>query len=78
MMPEIPGVLSRDECLATGRAIARMQEPSGAIPWFPGGHTDPWDHIESAMALAVTGFLDEASAASASCEGHSDPTARGP
>lgn len=62
-IPEVPGILSRDECLATGRAIARMQEPSGAIPWFPGGHTDPWDHLESAMALTVTGLRDEAEAA---------------
>ncbi len=35
----------------------------GAIPWFPGGHTDPWDHIESAMALIVTGLREEAEAA---------------
>lgn len=63
MMPSVPGVLSQEQCAATGRAVARMQEPSGAIPWFPGGHTDPWDHIESAMALTVTGLLDEAGAA---------------
>ncbi len=29
----------------------------------PGGQTDPWDHIESAMALSVTGFHAEAEAA---------------
>ncbi|NLU62900.1 prenyltransferase [Rhodococcus sp. HNM0563] len=63
VIPEVPGVLSRDECYATGQAIARMQEPSGAIPWFPGGHTDPWDHVESAMSLTVTGLREEASAA---------------
>lgn len=62
-MPSVPGVLSGQQCLATGRAIAGMQEFSGAIPWFPGGHTDPWDHIESAMALTVTGLRDEADAA---------------
>jgi len=59
----VPGVLSAQECLRTGHAIADMQEPSGAIPWFPGGHTDPWDHIESAMALTVTGLREEAEAA---------------
>ncbi len=77
MMPEVPGVLSRDECHATGQAIARMQEACGSIPWFPGGHTDPWDHIESSMALTVTGLLDEASAPSASCAGHNVPMGRG-
>ncbi len=63
VIPSVPGVLSQEQCLATGRAIARMQESSGAIPWFPGGHTDPWDHVESAMALTVTGLRDEADAA---------------
>ena len=26
------------------------------IPWFPGGHCDPWNHVETAMALDVAGF----------------------
>ena len=30
------------------------------IPWFPGGHADPWNHIEAAMALDVAGLCDEA------------------
>ncbi len=30
------------------------------IPWFPGGHCDPWNHVESAMALDVAGFHTEA------------------
>ena len=25
------------------------------IPWFPGGHCDPWNHVETAMALDVAG-----------------------
>ncbi|MFT3900925.1 MAG: prenyltransferase [Gordonia sp. (in: high G+C Gram-positive bacteria)] len=62
-LPELPGVLSADQVAATGAAIAAMQEPSGALPWFPGGKTDPWDHVESAMALSITGHLDEAVAA---------------
>nr|WP_212763528.1 prenyltransferase [Gordonia araii] len=57
------GVLTADQVAATGAAIAAMQEPSGALPWFPGGKTDPWDHVESAMALSVTGLVDEAVAA---------------
>ena len=31
------------------------QRPDGAIPWFTGGHLDPWDHIEAAMALDAAG-----------------------
>jgi hypothetical protein len=54
-LPEVPGVLPADAVAQTASAIARTQERSGAIPWFPGGHTDPWDHVECAMALAVTG-----------------------
>ena len=30
------------------------------IPWFAGGHCDPWNHVESAMALDVAGRHDEA------------------
>jgi hypothetical protein len=48
---------------ATADSIARTQEPSGAIPWFPGGHSDPWDHVECAMAMTVAGSHDAAYAA---------------
>ncbi len=61
--PHIPGVLTAEQVHQTGRAITGMQEDSGALPWFPGGQTDPWDHIESAMALSATGFHAEAEAA---------------
>lgn len=43
--------------------IARTQDSDGAIPWFDDGPMDPWDHIESAMGLAIGGRLDEARAA---------------
>ena len=33
------------------------------IPWFEGGHCDPWNHVESAMALSVAGFHKEATLA---------------
>ena len=59
-LPSLPGLLSADDIAATAASIVATQEPSGAIPWFPGGHTDPWDHVESAMALSATGFTDEA------------------
>ncbi|SIS14458.1 prenyltransferase [Williamsia sterculiae] len=62
-VPALDEVLTAAECLATGRAIAAMQEDTGALPWFPGGQTDPWDHVESAMALSVTGRFAEAEGA---------------
>ena len=37
-----------------------MQEPSGAVPWTPGEHTDVWNHLESAMALMVGGQREAA------------------
>jgi hypothetical protein len=48
-------VLSFAEFVTTGRAIERMQAPSGAIAW-PDGHIDAWDHIECAMALSACGL----------------------
>jgi hypothetical protein len=48
-------VLTALEVRATGAAIARMQEPSGAIAW-PDGHVDAWDHVECAMALSACGL----------------------
>ncbi|MGN2640230.1 prenyltransferase [Nocardia takedensis] len=62
-LPFVPGALSRRQSLRTAESIAAEQQPSGAIPWFRGGHTDPWDHVESAMALSATGLYDEARAA---------------
>jgi hypothetical protein len=35
--------------------IARTQLESGEIPWSAADKTDPWDHVESAMGLAVGG-----------------------
>jgi hypothetical protein len=62
-IPALPGLLTAEDLLATAATIAAVQEPSGAIPWFPGGHTDPWDHVECAMALAACGLVDEAARA---------------
>jgi hypothetical protein len=53
-------VLSSEQVALTASAIAAVQEPSGAIPWFTGGHTDVWDHVESAMALTAAGRHAEA------------------
>lgn len=48
---------------ATAAYIRRVQHANGAIPWFPDGILDPWDHVEAAMGLSVAGFIDEAQAA---------------
>jgi hypothetical protein len=40
--------------------ILGCQLDSGEIPWFEGGYTDPWDHTESAMGLAIGGELEAA------------------
>ena len=45
---------------ATAEAIAAVQLPSGSIPWGPGRHSDPWNHIEAAMGLDAAGFHEEA------------------
>ncbi|MCW2758881.1 MAG: hypothetical protein JWO46_2627 [Nocardioidaceae bacterium] len=59
-MTSLPGVLTPEQVAATGRSIARMQEPSGAVPWTVGEHTDVWNHVESAMGLLVAGQVDAA------------------
>ena len=59
----VHGVLTPAQCRQTAQSIAATQESSGAIPWFDGGHTDPWDHVENAMALTAAGLLDPARAA---------------
>ena len=62
-LPEVPGVLNAEQLVVTAGTIAEWQLPDGMIPWVPGGHADPWNHTEAAMALAVTGHLDQAEAA---------------
>jgi hypothetical protein len=59
-VPEVAGVLSADQVLATAGSIAAVQRPDGMVPWFDGGHCDPWNHVEAAMALSVCGFSAEA------------------
>ncbi len=44
----------------TVQFILDCQRDSGEIPWFEGGYTDPWDHVESAMGLSIGGELDAA------------------
>lgn len=62
-VPAVPGVLTAADIERTVNTIADNQESSGALPWFTGGRTDPWDHVESAMALSVAGRFAAAEAA---------------
>jgi len=59
---DLPGLLTAAELTRTVDSIAAVQGPAGDLPW-PDGHTDPWDHVECAMALTLGGRLDEARAA---------------
>ena len=40
--------------------ILSIQQSDGSIPWFKGGKLDPWDHIEAAMGLSITGYHQQA------------------
>lgn len=60
VVPSVPGVLSADQLRATVDTIAEVQLASGMIPWFPGGHADPWNHVEAVMALNLGGRREEA------------------
>jgi len=62
-LPALPGVLDAAEVAATASSIASLQRSDGMIPWYEGGHCDPWNHVESAMALDVAGCRRQATAA---------------
>ncbi|WP_229054419.1 prenyltransferase [Aeromicrobium sp. Leaf350] len=44
----------------TAAWVAEQQEESGAVPWFAGGHLDPWDHVQAAMGLLASGRREAA------------------
>jgi hypothetical protein len=52
---DVGDVVTAAELRDTVDAIAEWQLPSGMVPWFPGGHADPWNHVEAAMALDLGG-----------------------
>jgi hypothetical protein len=60
MIPAIPGLISAREIEQTAESIVEQQQRDGLILWFPGGHADPWNHIEAAMALDLGGRRGEA------------------
>ena len=43
-----------------GEYITKCQNRLGAIAWEPYGKVDPWDHVESIMALNLLDFKEEA------------------
>jgi hypothetical protein len=55
-----PGLFPHDLFADTYSYIRSLQKSSGEILWFDGGHTDPWDHIEAAMALSIGGYFEDA------------------
>jgi hypothetical protein len=58
--PSIPDAPGYVDVAATAAWIAGVQDRSGAIPWYPGGPIDVWDHVECAMALSAAGLRSEA------------------
>ncbi len=54
------GLFPHDFLRPTVEFILRSQQDSGEIPWFEGGHSDPWDHVEAAMGLSIGGEYDAA------------------
>lgn len=59
-MLETSVALRPEQVDATVAAIACVQVAGGAIPEFPGGITNPWNHIEATMALDVGGLHEQA------------------
>jgi hypothetical protein len=59
----LDGVLTAAQAAQTVNGLMRVQRSDGAIPWFRGGHLDPWDHVEAAMALDTAGESGRAEAA---------------
>ncbi|MFB9235631.1 prenyltransferase [Plantactinospora siamensis] len=58
--PDRPAALSGPQLRATAGFIAAQQRPDGGIPSTADGPLDPWDHVESAMALSASGLRAEA------------------
>ena len=52
-------VLSPSDTEQTVAWIAGLQLPGGLVPWYRGGHGDPWNHMEATMALAAGGRWEE-------------------
>jgi hypothetical protein len=44
----------------TVNSILSTQQADGSIPWLQGGTTDPWTHVENAMAIDIGNHRTEA------------------
>lgn len=58
-----PKALSPQQRHQSADVLLSWQTLTGDIPWFPGAHSDPWNLVEAAMALASAGQVDAAAAA---------------
>ncbi len=52
--------LSNKYLSPTVDSILSMQQADGSIPWLQGGITDPWTHVENAMAIDIGNCHTEA------------------
>jgi len=52
--------LSKKYLEPTVNSILSMQQADGSIPWLQGGITDPWTHVENAMAIDIGNYRAEA------------------
>ena len=60
LLVDIDELVTAEQLCATVDAVAEWQLPSGMVPWFPGGHADPWNHTEALMALMLGGHRSAA------------------
>ncbi|MEZ5381959.1 MAG: hypothetical protein R2754_09205 [Microthrixaceae bacterium] len=58
----VPGVLEAEQLATTVGLLADWQLGDGMMPWYPGGHSDPWNHVEALMALMLGGRRQAAEA----------------
>lgn len=54
------GLYPQDFLQPTVDFIREAQQENGEIPWFEGGYSDPWDHVEAAMGLSIGGEYEAA------------------
>jgi hypothetical protein len=59
----VPDLVTAEELAQSASFLVSLQLPTGQLPWFIGGHSDPWNLVEAAMALTVSGYEREARAA---------------
>ncbi len=52
--------MSAEELQQSAATIASVQTADGLCLWFAGGHADPWNHVEAAMALDIAGRTEDA------------------